>query len=135
VTTFIDTSAFYAVLDRDDAHHLRAKTSWEVLLTSGAAVVTTNYVLVETLALLQYRLGVGAVRAFQEDIRPLLRVDWIDAALHEAAVAGVLSAGRRKLSLVDCSSFAVMRRLGVREAFAFDPHFAEQGFSCLPEAT
>ena len=41
-------------------------------------------------------------------------------------------AGRRALSLVDCVSFAVMARAGLRQAFAFDDHFAERGFSCLP---
>ena len=40
---------------------------------------------------------------------------------------------RRQLSLVDCASFDIMRRLGLRDVFAFDPHFAEQGFRCLPE--
>ena len=43
-------------------------------------------------------------------------------------------AGRRGLSLVDCVSFAVMARAGLRQAFAFDDHFAERGFSCLPAA-
>ena len=43
-------------------------------------------------------------------------------------------AGRRGLSLVDCVSFAVMARAGLRQAFAFDDHFSERGFSCLPAA-
>lgn len=43
----------------------------------------------------------------------------------------VLAAGRRSLSLVDCVSFAAMRQYGIREAFTFDCHFGEHGFSCL----
>ena len=50
-----------------------------------------------------------------------------------AEVHGLLDAGRRKLSLVDCLSFAVMREMGIREVFVFDQHFAEQGFRCHPE--
>ncbi|MDP2857839.1 MAG: VapC toxin family PIN domain ribonuclease, partial [Bacillota bacterium] len=46
--------------------------------------------------------------------------------------AALLTAGRRNLSLVDCVSFDVMRRLGMEKAFAFDAHFAEQGFQCMP---
>ena len=135
MTCFVDTSAFFAVLDADDEHHPRAKTQWDALLQEGASLVTTSYVLVETLALLQSRLGVDGARVFHEDIFPLLRAEWIDAALHETGVAAVLSAQRKSLSLVDCVSFAVMRRLGVRTAFAFDPHYAEQGFQCFPLLT
>jgi predicted nucleic acid-binding protein len=45
-------------------------------------------------------------------------------------VGAVLSAGRKKLSLVDCVSFGVMRAAGLRKAFAFDRQFVEQGFEC-----
>jgi len=132
VTYFVDTSAFYAVLDHDDANHPSARPEWESLLKGGAVLLTTNYVLLETLALLQHRLGIDAVRTFHEVIYPLLRVEWVDVSLHDASVDGTLSASRRDLSLVDCTSFSVMRRLGVRHAFAFDRHFVEQGFSCVP---
>jgi uncharacterized protein len=43
----------------------------------------------------------------------------------------VLAAARRNLSLVDCVSFELMRRLGIRRVFCFDPHFAEQGFELV----
>jgi predicted nucleic acid-binding protein len=65
------------------------------------------------------------------------RDDWearIDVTLHTAGVSSVLAAGRRGLSLVDCVSFATMRNLGIGDVFAFDEHFAQQGFTCVPEA-
>ena len=58
----------------------------------------------------------------------LLEVDWITAERHAAAAHALLTAGRRKLSLVDCASFESMRQLGVDVVFAFDRHFREQGF-------
>ena len=125
---FVDTSAFYAVLDRDDENHAAAGAAWKKLLESGAILVTSNYVLVETCALVQHRLGLDAVRSFHQQIAPLLTIEWISPAQHDSAMAAVLAADRKKLSLVDCVSFAVMRHAGIRSAFAFDSHFIEQGF-------
>jgi predicted nucleic acid-binding protein len=129
---FADTSGLYATLDADDQNHDRARTTWARLLERDGLLDTTNYVIVESLALVQHRLGIDAVRTFVADVRPVLRVEWITPEDHEGAVQGVLAAGRRSLSLVDCTSFAVMRRLGVDEVFAFDRHFGEQGFRTLP---
>jgi predicted nucleic acid-binding protein len=55
-----------------------------------------------------------------------------ETEMHEAGVAALLSVQRRHLSLVDCVSFDVIHRHGLSRAFAFDPHFAEQGFDCVP---
>jgi predicted nucleic acid-binding protein len=74
VRVFVDTSAFLAVLDADDTHHPAARHVWEELLTEGTSLVCHNYVLVETLALVQNRLGMAVVQTFQNDIEPLLEV-------------------------------------------------------------
>jgi len=132
MSTFIDTSALLAVLDADDQNHPMAKQAWENLVANESDLVCTNYVLVETFALVQSRLGLEAVRTFQEDIVPLLRIEWIDAQSHASGVAALLIAARRQLSLVDCASFDAMRRLGITTAFTFDRHFAEQGFNKIP---
>ena len=129
---FVDTSALYAVLDADDDNHSSASEEWQRLLLNSPQLVTTNYVLVEATALMQHRLGVDAVRTFERDVCPVLGLEWIDEARHAAGMASVLAAGRRQLSLVDCVSFAAMRDLGLRDVFAFDEHFADQGFTCLP---
>ena len=129
MTVFVDTSAFYAVLDHDDGNHGSARAIWSRLLGSRAALLTNNYVLLETCALLQNRLGVAALRAFQRDALPLLNVDWISAKRHSSAVEAALAAQRRRLSAVDCASFQTMREHGVDVAFCFDEHFREQGFT------
>lgn len=132
MTVFVDTSALYAVLDADDSNHPRAAEEWRRLLVGGDQLITTNYVLVEATALLQHLLGMAAVRTFQQDIRPILGIEWVDETAHASGISSVLAAGRRGLSLVDCVSFGVMGDLAIREVFAFDEHFAEQGFVCLP---
>lgn len=133
MSTFVDTSALMAVLDADDQNHPSARATWENLLSNDRHLLCTNYVLVETFALVQNRLGMEAARTFQEDIVPMLRIEWLDAQSHSASVAALLIAGRRQLSLVDCASFYTMRRLGITSAFAFDQHFEEQGFNCMRE--
>lgn len=131
-TIFIDTSAFYALLDSDDTGHDRVKKAWAAILGSDAFLTTSNYILVETFALVQSRLGIKAVRVFQEDIVPLLDIRWIDSQIHAAATSALLAAGRKQLSLVDCSSFEIMRRGGIRKSFTLDRHFGEYGFECVP---
>jgi predicted nucleic acid-binding protein len=88
--------------------------------------------LLETSALVGHRLGVVALRAFHQDVAPILRVEWITETQHRAGVEALLTAGRKRLSLVDCVSFQLMRESGVREAFCFDQHFREQGFGTIP---
>jgi predicted nucleic acid-binding protein len=67
MTVFVDTSALYAVLDRDDANHLAARETWRrLLLDPSALLLTHNYVLVETAALLQNRRGIDVVRTLHE---------------------------------------------------------------------
>lgn len=130
---FVDTSAICAILDRNDANHESAKTSWSTLLDSGHPLFTTNYVVVESCALAQSRLGLDAVRVIQEDLLPVMKIVWVDEATHSLAMTALLAAQRRKLSLVDCASFAVMRMKGSQVAFAFDQHFAEERFR-FPDA-
>ncbi len=131
MTVFVDTSALLAVADRADTNHVLAKAAWKKLLESEARVLTTNYVLVETIALVQHRYGLDALRALAHEVLPALETEWVGADDHAAALAAVLASDRRHLSLVDCTSFEVMRRLGISTAFAFDRHFAELGFKPL----
>jgi len=89
-------------------------------------------VLVETAALLQFRLGTAAVRGFANDLLPLLEVECVTEEDHTAAWQALLAAARRRLSLVDCVSFHTMRNRGLQKAFCFDAHFREQGFEAIP---
>jgi len=132
LNVFVDTSAIVAVLDREDSEHARANKIWDRLLDENSNLQTTNYVLIEVAALLQRRIGLPALRTFQDDIVPVLKIDWIDERRHTAGMESVLAASRRNLSIVDCVSFQSMRELGIRAAFCFDKHFREHGFETLP---
>lgn len=130
MNVFVDTSAFYAVLSRTDANHGMALQDWNRLLDDQSArFYTSNYVIVETCSLLRNRLGDKAVRSFLENLLPVAMVLWVDQKAHTAATEAMLVHGRNGPSLVDCSSFALMRDAGITNALAYDKHFAGQGFS------
>jgi predicted nucleic acid-binding protein len=127
----VDTSAFYALVDRSDTHHETAAGFWVSLLQENHSILTTNYVVVETLALLQGRLGFDAARLWYSDILAVVDVHWIDESTHGRAFELWLGLGRRKVSLVDCVSFVTLRRYNIDRVFGFDRHFTEQGFQLL----
>ncbi|HQU35553.1 MAG TPA: PIN domain-containing protein [Anaerolineales bacterium] len=129
---FVDTSAFFALVNRSDENYKQALLAWKEMIKRSATLITNNYVVVECFSLLQSRLGIDAAREFRTKILPLLQIEWIGAQEHSAIVNFVLSANRRQLSLVDCSCFETMRRMNIEKAFTFDSHFREQGFEIIP---
>lgn len=130
--TFVDTSALLAALNSEDEDYPRAGSALRFLLESNEPLTSTNYVLVETLALLQRRLGMSAVHTFQWDVVPLLDIEWLDSDVHAKALTAFLQASRRRLSFVDCTSFEVMRRRNLTRALALDGDFKEHGFEQIP---
>jgi predicted nucleic acid-binding protein len=128
----VDTSAFYALIDLRDPNHPKARDELERLATADEGLLSHDHILVESTALIQRRLGLSVLRRFVDDILPLVAIAWVDKTLHLEAREALLASGRRQVSLVDWTSFLVMRRHGVTRAFAFDPDFREQGFEVLP---
>jgi len=126
VLLFCDTSAFYAIGNRTDEAHVA---------DSQHRLVTTNYVVVETFSLVHKRQGIGAARTLRDAMLGIVEVEFVDAKLHATAMEDCLRQGRRRLSIVDCASFAFMRRHGIRAAFAFDEHFSQQGFELIEPCT
>lgn len=126
MTALADASALYALLAREDPNHEAAAAAFAGLRERGP-LDTHNYVVVETVALVQHRFGVSAVRSLLDLLGPI-EVIWVDEETHRVALASLLAAPRRRLSLVDRVSFEVMRDRGITQAFAFDPDFAQEGF-------
>ena len=131
MSVFVDTSAILALLNIEDINHAKALITWRSLIDDEVPMISTIFVLSESFALVQSRLGIEAVRSLHEVIRPYLFMEWGDERLYLEAASAVLTTNRRSLSLVDCSSFMIMRRLSISTAFAFDNHFTEQGFVLL----
>ncbi|HET8777366.1 MAG TPA: PIN domain-containing protein [Candidatus Limnocylindria bacterium] len=127
---FFDTSAALALIDQRDPNHHSASDVFRRHVDTSL-FVTHNYVVLETVALLQRRLGIAAVRAFVERLLPLLAVRWVDAQQYERAMVDLLALRRRQVSLVDRVSFGLMRDSQIRTAFAFDRDFTREGFKLL----
>ncbi len=129
---FIDTSAYYALFDKSDKNHLKAKNFLEI---NTYPLITSNLVVIEIINL------VNARRGHEEAIR-------IGKKFYEeelSAIVNITSEDERKawhlfqkytdknFSLTDCTSFTVMDRLKIKKAFAFDIHFIQYGkFSVIP---
>lgn len=129
---YVDTSAFYAALVRNDPEHPLARDTLARLRLEDTELVTSSYVVHETVALLQRRSGTEAVRDWQRLVEPGLVVVWINADIHRRALVALLAADDRRISLTDWSSFEVMREEDIRRAFAFDEDFGGRGFDVIP---
>jgi uncharacterized protein len=123
---FVDTSALYAILDEDDLAHRQAVVTWQALLR-GADLVTHSYVYTEAAQLLRRRLGQDAVGQLVDALLPAVQTMWVDASLHGAALEAWRAVGWSG-SLVDQTSFVVMRRNAIDVAFAYDRDFEIAGF-------
>ncbi len=129
----LDTSALVALMDADDPAHRSAAEAWAAIVGEPTPPVLTTLTLIETLAVLPRRLGMDAVSVFCERHLPLTELHTVETPVLLTALDTWRAARRRDLSLVDVVSFLVMRREGLARVFTTDPHFAEQGFECLPE--
>jgi predicted nucleic acid-binding protein len=130
---FVDTSAFYALMDRSDRYHEKANRLWSSLLDEEVFLKTSNYIIIETLALLQSRLGFEAANLYSSAILALVDVLWVKEMRHNLAFELWLSLGRGRVSLVDCVSFIEMRHNQLEHVFGFDKHFEDQGFRLLDD--
>jgi predicted nucleic acid-binding protein len=128
---FVDTSAVLALLSPTDDSHEPARRVFLQLQARAAPLVTTSFVLTEIYALLGRRLGLEAIDAFRSNFAPLLEVIWVGAELHEAGLDLLLGRRIRDLSLVDTVSFLAMRQRHIDEAFVFDRHFRDEGFTVM----
>lgn len=125
----VDTSAVYALLDADDRWHSAAREALETIKRSREEPLLTNFLVAECHALLLARLGSGIARRWLfGNVWPIERVSPED----EERAAEILRRYRDKtFSYADAASFAVMERLGIRRAVAFDPHFRQYGFEAV----
>lgn len=129
MSVFVDTSALYALLDEADLHHGDASDALRRLI--GTELVTHSFVVVETCALVGLRLPWEATERLVDGLLPVIDVHDVDGDLFGAAISSYRRSASARISLVDHTSFAFMRSLAVRRAFAYDEDFAREGFALV----
>lgn len=128
---FVDTSAWYALIDRADPDHAAVSAC---LREFKGALVTSNFVFDETVTLLRYRLGWQPAHRFGECLRAGSLAHRVNVEARDEDVAWSIF-GRyqdHELSYTDCSSFALMQRLKLSTAVALDSDFRAFGLLTLP---
>jgi hypothetical protein len=135
VQYFVDSSAFYAAKDPSDRRYAEAVAFMErVRKTPNLRLVTSNFILDETLTLIRMKLGHQAAVQFGQQIREsrIVEVIRITEALEERAWQIFVKYSDKDYSFTDCTSFAVMEERSLSDAFAFDEHFVQHGLIVHP---
>ena len=130
---FVDTSAVYALVDRSDARHTAAREILEALRQRRAQPLLTNFIVAECHALLLTRLGGTIARNWL--IKNAWAIERITEDDESRARAIIERYADKTFSFTDATSFAVMERLGLKAAFAFEPHFQQFGFQVVGSST
>jgi uncharacterized protein len=129
---FADTGGFYALADRRDPAHARARKFVE---NCESIFLTTDFVFAETMSLLAKRLGKDVAVKFGAALRtsPSVRIEEVPFEVREKAWLLFSAQGDKNYDLIDCISFAMMEKFRIRQAFGFDRHFTQYGFDLLPD--
>ncbi len=134
---FVDTAGWMACADEADPAHHRALRSRDAALESGSVLVTTDYVIDETLTLIRVRLTLAAAEAWWAQLEgsSRLRWEWIGMARAERARDVFFRHRDKSYSFTDCTSFVVMKELKLKQALTTDRHFRQMGFEVVPAAS
>ena len=127
---FVDSGAWIALALSRDPLHSQAREKWDLLQEAGARLHTSIPVVIETFTFLDRNANRDVALAWKESIHKprTVRILLCDFRDLDASWAYFRRHDLHKLSAVDATSFAIMKRSGIRVAFAFDQHFSVAGF-------
>jgi len=131
---FVDTGAWIAIADKNDQYAKIATKFYTNLIIQRSNLFTSNLVLVETFNLLSRTIGSKSTTKFGDALKTnvFLTVESITLVDWERGWRIFGKYDDKDFSFTDCTSFALMERLKVKSAFAFDVHFRQYGFSVFP---
>ncbi len=127
---FVDTGAWIALALTRDPLHVRAREMWETLLGHGASFATSIPVVLETATFLERNADRDVALSWKDSLPAVSNLRTLICDLKDLERSWEYFARRDlyRLSAVDATSFAIMKRHKIRLAFTFDHHFASAGF-------
>jgi predicted nucleic acid-binding protein len=127
---FVDSAAWIALALARDPLHGQAREQWDLLQGAGAALHTSIPVIIETFTFLDRNANRDVALAWKDAIYKPRVVKVLPCELRDLQQSWEYFRRRdlHKLSAVDASSFAIMRRMRIRLAYTFDHHFAVVGY-------
>ncbi|CAN5304865.1 hypothetical protein BH23GEM2_BH23GEM2_24090 [soil metagenome] len=133
-SVFVDTSGWYALIDRGDAAHDAVAALVAELVRDGARLVTTDYVIDESCTLTKVRAGAVAAGRLLDLIggTAALELEWVGLDRFDRARSLFRRHHDQAFSFTDCASFAVMRERRLTHAITTDQHFRIAGFQVIP---
>lgn len=130
---FADTSFFFALAAKRDRTHAPAVKAFTRLLRLQRPLVTTDYILDETLTLTKARTSAKVALALLDRIErsPALSIQHITHDRFAAAKAFFRKHADHGYSFTDCTSFVLMHEMEIQDVLTTDRHFAEAGFRTM----
>src|SRR5690606_3126128 len=127
---FVDSGAWIALALTRDPLHSHAREQWQALQAAGARLHTSLPVMIETFTFLERNTSREVALAWKDSIYEPGTADILECRREDldASWSYFRRNDLHKLSAVDATSFAIMRRMRIGLAFAFDHHFAVVGF-------
>lgn len=122
--------------DGTDPMHSACCNACDSWMIGGGVLVSTDYVVDETLTLVRRRLGLAAAERWWAAVDASRRLQWmrINAVRAEKARRWFFTWKDKRFSFTDCTSFVVMEEMRIRKALTTDRHFSQAGFETVPEA-
>lgn len=135
---FIDTSAFLALANDRDNYH-KAAQHFLMDIQNGkfrpTRLITSDYIVDETLTRIRFKVGHAQAVNWGQNIHSskIIELQRVDETIYEDALAIFEKYNDKQLSFTDCTSFALMKSMGINDAFTFDEDFRKMGFNIMPE--
>jgi predicted nucleic acid-binding protein len=132
-TVFVDSGAWIALALSRDPLHERAREHWELLQEAGAKLHTSVPVVIETFTFLDRNASRAVALTWREvTFKPgVVRILPCELRDLEESWSYFRRSDLHKLSAVDATSFAIMKRAGIHVAYTFDHHFLAVGFRAV----
>jgi len=136
-TAFVDSSAWVALIIQRDSRHARARQFMRSL-TGGTRLITSAYVVGESVTYLTYRHWRRQALELKSMIEAAIRInlltlEWITPELHEMAWRTYERYDDQLFSFWDCTSFALCSLRAIDYVFGFDSDFRTAGFDLRPQ--